>query len=31
MKIGIDIDDTLTDIRNELKEAALEYARNKTF
>lgn len=27
MKIGIDIDDTLTDIRDELKEAALEYAR----
>lgn len=27
MKIGIDIDDTLTDIRDELKEAALEYAK----
>ena len=27
MIIGIDIDDTLTDIRDELKEAATNYAK----
>ena len=30
MNIGIDIDDTLTDIRDELKLAAEKYANNCT-